>query len=669
MANRKVYCIKPLSGEFLKRNIQALILRAQFVPQSLNEETRTVEMIWTTGARVRRVPWFDDPYNEELSLDPKHVRMDRLQNGAPLLNSHNGWSLSDVIGVVERASIDGKEGKATVRFSDREDVQPIFRDVKNGIIRNVSVGYRVFRYEDVSESDDKIKTLRAVDWEPFELSLVPIPADAKAQVRGDHAEDHECEIVLKRDLDERGSKMPPKEEVTTEKPVVQPVIDEAKIKAEAAAEERKRAAEIKLAVRAAKLSDEFAEKLIADGTKIDEARKLIIDEWAKGDGPQTKSQVRVEVTTDDRDKWVDGAGQWLMQRAGVGSLVEKHSGSKLSAGEFRGMSMLDLARESLERNGVKTRGMDKMAIVGMALTHRGGGYQTTSDFAVLLENTLHKVLLAAYATTPDTWRRFCAKGSVSDFRDHNRYRKGSFGRLDKVLEHGEFKNKTIPDGSKEKIKAETFGNIIGISRQSIINDDLGAFNSLAVEFGRSSSLSVEVDVYALLALNAGLGPTMNDGDTLFHANHKNLGAGAALSVSSLDENRVVMASQKDPSGNEILDLRPSILVLPIGLGGDARVINDAQYDPDTANKLQRPNKVRGLFRDIVDTPRMSGTRRYLFADPSVAPVLEVVFLDGQETPFLENKDGWKVDGVEWKVRLDYGVGAIDTRGAVTDAGQ
>ena len=91
-------------------------------------------------------------------------------------------------------------------------------------------------------------------------------------------------------------------------------------------------------------------------------------------------------------------------------------------------------------------------------------------------------------------------------------------------------------------------------------------------------------------------------------------------------------------------------------------------NPDTANKLQRPNMVNGLFRDIVDTPRLSGTRRYLFADAMEAPVLEVAFLDGSQTPYLEVQNGFDVDGARYKVRLDYGVGAVDYRGAVTNAG-
>jgi hypothetical protein len=188
--------------------------------------------------------------------------------------------------------------------------------------------------------------------------------------------------------------------------------------------------------------------------------------------------------------------------------------------------------------------------------------------------------------------------------------------------------------------------------------------------GRAAGLSIEIDVYAQLLLNSGLGPTQSDAQPLFHANRANVGTGSALAAAAIDADRVLMAKQRDPWGNEYLDLRPAILLVPVELGGQSRVVNDSQYDPDTvANKSQmKPNLVRGLFRDVVDTPRLSGTRRYLFADPSIAPVFEVAFLEGQTAPVLESRDGWRVDGTEMRVRLDYGVAAVDYRGAVTNAG-
>jgi hypothetical protein len=668
-----------------KKQIPVQQFRAEFVAESFNEKEKTVDVIWTTGAKVRRYPWFDEAFDEELSLDPKHVRMEFLGSGkAPLLDVHNRYQLQDVLGVIASADLEaGKRGVAKIRFSQRASIADIVQDVKDGIITGVSVGYRVHKYEKQPKgADEAVPVYRAIDWEPFEISLVPIGADKGATVRSDNRT-NDCllinDIAIERGEEENTMKVG-LEKKEQESSVVQPVATPAPAVAadqarkegetEGAKNEQNRSSEILAMVRKFKLPIEFGEELIKGGKSLDACRAAVMDKLAGDEAPATRTANPVIVGGQDSvEKFRDGASDWLLQRSGsaVVGAVEKQSGKKLEAGEFRGLSLIDIARESLVRAGVNVRGMDKMTLVGRALTHTRG-MQSTSDFGILLENALNKVLLASYAITPDTWSRFCKKGSVSDFRAHPRYRRGFLGRLDKVGQNGEFKNKALPDGTKESITAGTVGNILSLTRQTIINDDMGIFSDVAMQLGRAGKLSVEVDVYELLTSNAGLGPVMSNGKTLFHADHKNIGAQTALGVAGIDVDRVVLAEQKDPANNEILDLKPAVLLVPTGLGGDARVINEAQYDVDTANKLQKPNKVRGLFRDIVDTARLTGTRRYLFADPTVAPVIEVAFLDGQENPFLESEHGFRIDGVEWKARLDYGTAGIDSRGGVTNAG-
>ena len=136
----------------------------------------------------------------------------------------------------------------------------------------------------------------------------------------------------------------------------------------------------------------------------------------------------------------------------------------------------------------------------------------------------------------------------------------------------------------------------------------------------------------------------------------------------LEAARQLMAQQMDISGNDYLDLRPAIALCTMAQGGNMRILNESQYDPDASNKLQRPNLTRGLVREVVDSPRVYGTSWYLFADPSVAPAIEVAFLDGTQEPYLELQNGFEVDGARYKVRLDYGVAGVDYRGAVRNAG-
>lgn len=367
---------------------------------------------------------------------------------------------------------------------------------------------------------------------------------------------------------------------------------------------------------------------------------------------------RIVTTEDEADKFRAAASESIMARAGVLARDGKRVIAS-DANPLRGRKLLALAEASLRRLGISTDGMDQMKIVARAFT------QTGSDFPVLLEVTMHKVLQAAYATQADTWSLFCAIGSVSDFRAHNRYRVGSFGNLDSLTEVGEFKNKSIPDGEKASITAGTKGNIINLSRQAIINDDLSAFSSLAAGLGRAARRTIESDVYALVNTPG----NYSDGVALFHANHGNLAAaGGAPSVTAFDAVRTAMASQKDVSGNDYLDIQPSIWLGPIGLKGDADVINQSKYDPDASNKLERVNKALGIFSRTIGSPRLTGTAWYAFCDPQVAPALEVAFLDGNQEPYLENEVGFSVDGTRWKVRHDYGVAWVEFKSAYKNPG-
>lgn len=406
-------------------------------------------------------------------------------------------------------------------------------------------------------------------------------------------------------------------------------------------------------------------QVLADPTvTADQVRARILDKLGEGATPLAGDP---RIVADEADKRRAAAENALLVRAGIHRMQGEGVPAlqiDMSGNPFRGQTLLDIARACVRNAGGRPDGMDKRELVAAA-------FQTTSEFPILLENVMHKALQRAYAVAPDTWRRFCVVGEVSDFRAHNRYRVGSIGNLDSLGEHGEFKRKQVPDGEKSSITAGTKGNLIAITRETIINDDLGALTGLATTLGRAAARTIEAAVYALLAENSGKGPTMSDGKALFHADHGNLvdtGSGGVPSVAAFDALRVLIAKQQDISGNDYLDLRPAIWLGHTGNGGAARVVNDAQYDPDTANKLQRPNMVRGLVRDVIDSPRPATAPWYFFADPMDAAVLEVAFLDGAQEPFLETKDGWDVDGAEMKVRLDYATAARDYRGAALNMG-
>jgi phage major head subunit gpT-like protein len=627
--------------------------RAMLQPETWNEEAKTIEVVFATEQPVVRYSWDKDGYyNEVLSIDTSSIRMERINSGAPVLDSHDTWSgLESQIGVVERAWIQGTELRAIVKLSERESLKEIVNDIKSGIIRNISVGYRVYKLEQTESGMNTIPTYRATDWEPYEISFVTVPADHKSGVRT--AENTNEVIIIKPEPAE------PEQSKQMEDNTNKVTAEE--VRNQALEAERKRTSEILNLVRIHKLEGEFGEKMISEGKSIEDVRAAVLE--------------RLATATPKTDSANASAGKDLAveheKRAFEATLMLRGNADVSKAGytqdEFNhakkliGRSALQLAEMSLKRAGFNTDNMSKMEIATRAIT------QTTSDFPVLLANALNKTLQASYDLAADTWRQFCAIGSLTDFRAHTRHRLGQFGKLEEVVEGGEYKYVSVPDGEAESITGKTYGNLINLSRQTIINDDLGQFMSLATRFGAAAGLTIEESVYALLLENGGLGPTMSDSLPLFDAGHANISTSAALSVAGLEADRVKMMQQKDPEGKRFLNIRPYALVVPIGLGGAAKVLNQAQFDNDS-DKFQKPNVVAGLFSNIVDTPYLTGTRRYVFANPMVAPAIEVAFLDGVQTPYLEMQEAFNQDGTSWKVRLDFGVAAIDWRGAVTNAG-
>lgn len=168
---------------------------------SVNDAARTVDLIFSTGAPVERYDWMSGKrYSEVLSLEPKNVRLGRLNAGASLLDAHSAYSVGDILGSVVPGSarVEKQQGLATVRFSKRDAVEAIWQDVKDGIIRHVSVGYRVYKFEEDASQATTIPIRTATDWEPFEISMVPLPADAGARVRAaDRGDTNACVIVTR----------------------------------------------------------------------------------------------------------------------------------------------------------------------------------------------------------------------------------------------------------------------------------------------------------------------------------------------------------------------------------------------------------------------------------------------------------------------------------------
>jgi HK97 family phage prohead protease len=249
-----------------------------FTPATINEEKRTVDVVWTTGAAVRRLG-----YIEELEVSLEAVNLSRLQNGAPVLDSHNSWDTGGIVGTVERAHIEGGKGVATLRFLKGDPAADrVWNMVQQGVLRAISVGYSVQKF--IESRIDGVRRLRATLWTPMELSVVPVPADAGAAVRG-------YEYELEGNMPEEETRQNPengansesgetreagKAETRNEKAETT-ANAETSDKARAAAPDSKRALEILDLCAIAKTDVTTARAFVESAKSVEEIRKELIN--------------------------------------------------------------------------------------------------------------------------------------------------------------------------------------------------------------------------------------------------------------------------------------------------------------------------------------------------------------------------------------------------------
>lgn len=318
---------------------------------------------------------------------------------------------------------------------------------------------------------------------------------------------------------------------------------------------------------------------------------------------------------------------------------------------YAGMSLREMARAYLVDNGVgiaSYRG-DVMGMVGAAFTH------TTGDFGHILSDVARRQMLRGYEEAEETFQQWTARGNLPDFREMGRVDLTTFPSLRKVREGAEYKYATIGD-RQEKIALATYGELLNITRQMIINDDLSAFTRIPRMMGRAAIRTVGDLVYAVLGSN----PKMSDGKALFHADHNNQLAAGALSVSRYDQGKTKMRRQKE--GDSVLNIRPAYQLVPVSLESTAKALLAAEYDPAMA-EAKVPNPVRGLVEVIADArlDEQSAVDSYLVADPNQYDTVEVAYLDGNDQPYMEQQQGFTVDGAVFKVRMDAGVAPMSYR--------
>ncbi|MDK6078931.1 prohead protease/major capsid protein fusion protein [Massilia varians] len=670
------------------RSMPMLTRGAELVPASFNDDDNTVDVVWTTGARGRRYDyWTDTQYEEELVVTPEAVDMTRFDAGViQVFDSHRTYGgVGAILGVAIRGSIENGEGRATIRLSKRADIADIVADIKGGIIRSISVGYVVNKYE-ITRAVDRddggtIPLYRAVSWTPHEISFVGIPFDAQSSTRSASAAGHPCEFITRAPAHsapstqednmptatQPGAQNPAPTDATrtaapapaAPAPAAPPAVDDAATRA--AQEAASRAADITELCARHGVSN-LAAGLIRSGNSVDQARAAVLEELARDDAARGGHQnTRIQVVTDEHQVRMAGIEEAMMHRI--------HAGAQLTDNgrQYRGMTILEVGRDFLEARGINTRGMDRMRLATEILHYRSGMHGT-SDFAALFANVANKRMRDAYQENVGTYTQWARRApNAPDFKNINLAQLSGAPDLLQTNEHGEFKYGTMKDGGVSYALV-TYGRMVSLTRQAIINDDLRAFERLVTAFGASSSRLENRLVYSQLTGN----PLMGDGKELFHDDHKNLGSGAgsALQLSALKAGRTAMRVQKGLAGEE-LNLSPSFLIVPAALEQDAYQLTSSNYVPakqGDVNEFRTGGRtaVEPIVEPILDG--ISDKAWYLASNNSQVDTVEYCYLDGAEGPVIESQTGFEVDGVTWKCRLDFAAKAVDHRGLYRGAG-
>jgi len=589
--------------------------RADLAPATADRDARTVEVVWSTGAPVRRRDMAGE-YIERLSLDAAAVDLSRLEGGS-VLDAHRQSAVRDVLGSVRKAAVDGRRGTALIQFSARPEVEPVWQDVLAGILRHVSVGYSVEDWAETTENGARVLT--AVRWTPHEISLVPTAADPGAKIR------------METDMPKTTS----------------PAADAPPETVDAVQTRAATNAEIRSIARIAGLDQGWVDEQIDAEADADTARRAAFEALAKRSAPAIRTeQVRVEMG-ESQDEPALRARQ--MGEALYARINPQHQLSE-PALRYAYATPVDMARELLMLRGESTLGLSPATLITRAL-------HTTSDFPIILGDTVGRLLRDAYQAAPAGVRRLGRQTTARDFRAINKIMLGEAPLLEKLNEHGEIKAGTMAE-AREAYKVETWARKIGITRQVLVNDDLGAFSDLARRMGQGAAETEARILVGLLEANSGNGPKLSDNKTLFHADHGNkAGSGAAISDTTLSAARLALRTQKGIEDRTIR-VTPKNLLVPPALETDAEKWL-ANVAPAKAADV---NPFSGSLSLVVEPRLTSATRWYVTADPGEIDGLEYAYLSGNEGPQVESRSGWDVDGVEIRVILDFGAGFVDHRG-------
>jgi len=395
-----------------------------------------------------------------------------------------------------------------------------------------------------------------------------------------------------------------------------------------------------------------AKPFIEAKASIETVKASIFDKKQKD--MQAIATTNIEVTSESKDKYMNAITDAILLRAGV-RLAKPVDG----ANDFRAMSLKDIAVECAIEMGIKNPSrLSADDLFKMALT-------PDSQFSSILSNTINKSVSTAYNTANETFSQWVSIGSNPDFKATEHYRVSETGSLQKLPQNGAIQFEELSDQGVTK-SLLTYGKGWGITRQALINDDIGILTTTPMRFVRGAIRGVNALVYKYLADTS---LTIFDSKALFHSDHGNLAtSAAALSVTSLGAGRAAMRTQKDISGNAYLNIKPKFLLVPSALETTADILTGSITDPSNNN----PN-VKNPFQSLQticdsELDQYDSNAWYLAGDSMDVDLIEVTYLNGNPSPIVETQVSFERAGMEGRILHDVGVTVLDFKGLYKNAG-
>ena len=715
--------------------------------QDVDDKFALVDVVVSSGAFVYRdqlnpLTGKVEPFMRGLEVSEDAIRLDRLKLGAPVLNNHkDDEDIRDVVGSVDDCWIEKSPTgmpllMATLKLSKVSDMErEIAEKVKGGIIRAVSVGAEIHKEVDITSKNDDITRIIATDWEPYEISLVPIPADSHSIIRSkggkvprkgrkklsrnvdsatvaevvgesldgviedeiieevaeevaaeasdivENLTDAEVEEMAEEVAKEEMMGESDKEEMmgTADKENMEGEADKEEMGGESDKEEMMGEADQE------EMMGEAEKELMAEDAEKEQLRKILkkialrkalarrIGSWRSKRGytapvrSRRSATRRVQVDESHKVRYAQQTRSKI-KRAITAKITNNFGKDNLSSNEFRNMSLIDMAKEALYREGNhEARNWLPQEVYDNVIGSRrferrssAGPFAVSSDFANLFTDSVNKAVQQSYEFQrgKQTFDKFVTRTNVKDFKNQERVSLGEFGKLQEVQPGADAPITPISD-DKEEYRLKTYSNTFQITRQGFIDDDTGELNQVLTS--GMSAADIESDLVYAEFTNGQV-----KGQPWARAANKNLTTGAALNASTDPYKGIKaiyegLAKQTGLDVDTPLNLQFKHLLVPTALYFEALQTQGVAYPANP----QFPNPYQDLY-EITHEPRLdvdSATSYYGIAAEagSFRSFIELAFLKGQSTPIMKFEESFSNDVLSWKLTHDCAAKILDYR--------